>query len=51
MCLVRLEKASDVARDPFSDYDYSEKNTQGESVKNILVKSVGSIYAQQYSRK
>ena len=43
--LVRLEKASNVARDLFSDYDYSQK------YKNILVKTACSIYAQQYSRK
>ena len=41
MGLVRLEKSSNVARDLFSEYDYSQRN--------ILVKTVGSIYAQQYS--
>ena len=50
MGLVRLEKASNVARDLFSDY-IIHKITETESVKNILVKTVGSIYAQQYSKK
>ena len=34
MDLVRLEKASNVARDLFSDYDYLQK------YQNILVKTV-----------
>ena len=41
---VRPEKASNVGRDLFSDYDYSQK------YKNVLVKTVCTIYAQQYSR-
>ena len=44
MRLVRLEKASNGARLRFSDYDYSKK------YKNILVKTLSSIYAQEYSK-
>ena len=44
MGLVRLEKASNGARLRFSDYDYSKK------YKNILVKTLCSIYAQEYSK-
>ena len=50
MDLVRLEKASNVSRDLFL-ITIIHKITEAESVKNILVKTSYSIYAQQYARK
>ena len=50
MGLVRLEKASNVARDLFF-ITIINKITEAESVKKHIGESVRSIYVRQYSRK
>ena len=48
MCLIKLEKAANVEHDLFSDYVIPEI-TEAENIRNIFVKTVGLIYAQQYT--
>ena len=51
MGLIRLEKASNVARDLCFLLRLFTQSPKLKAYKNILVKTVCSIYAQQYSRK
>ena len=51
MGMVRLEKASNVARDLFLIMIIHKITKDGSLKKHIGEKTVGSIYAQQYSRR